>query len=174
MITYSVRVAYALLRGAVSRTRRRGREAAAGIGGAENENQSGFSAKHTSMFYAHPFDLDIQGHVNNSKFLHIAELTRWRVLAEDGLLGFALKNKWLFLATRCDIKYRAPIPPFKRYACTVETSHDSKKWIQFKHQFKDLDTGKVYADLNVTAVIKHTSGKTVHPSEYEQAANGVR
>ena len=167
MLTYTIRVAYALLRGAVSHGRRK----KAGVPDASVP--SGFKGKHASTFIAHPFDVDIQMHVNNAKYLHIAELTRWQRLTEDGLLTTALNNKWLFMARQCDIVYHRPIPPFTRYACTVETTHDSKKWITFKHQFVNLKTDELYAELDVLACIKLPSGKTVSPVEYEKAVDAL-
>ena len=163
MITYTLRVAYALLRGA--RT-----HAGCEKGGVFS---SPFSKKHVSKFWAHPFDVDIQMHVNNARYLQIAELTRWQALTADGLLGEALKNKWMFLARACNITYHAPIPPMKRYICTAEATHDSKKWITFKHRFECPKTGKLYAEAEVLAVIKLSSGKTVSPLEYEHAAEKV-
>ena len=161
MLVYTARVLYALARGAV---RYRSRAA---HGTFVNQNE-GIRAR----FWCHPADIDWNFHLNNAKYLHVAELTRWQLLTEMGLLSSAVRNQWRFFAVEADVKFLKGVPPLRSYESVCRWSHDGRKWITFDQQLVCPKTKEVYADMKVKAVVKHASGKTVNPAEFVAAAPG--
>ena len=61
----------------------------------------------------------------------------------------------------------------RRYDSVCRWSHDGRKWITFDQQLVCPRTQDVYADMQVKAVVKHASGKTVNPAEFVAAAQAA-
>ena len=51
-----------------------------------------------TYFTCTPIDMDVQMHMNNSCYLRVAELARWRAFAPSGIMKHALAKGVLFLA----------------------------------------------------------------------------
>jgi hypothetical protein len=123
-------------------------------------------------FRCWPIDLDIYMHMNNSCYLRVAELARWRAFPATGLLGKVMRDKVLFLAVEQQIRYLRPIAPFRKYVVsTTCTVHEDDKWLWYRHVFEqhpdDVKPGKEagkYAIIDLKAVLKEQSGKTIQPS----------
>ena len=90
MLVYSARVLYALSRGAMSFRKRAAH-------GTFVTPEEGIRVS----FFSHPADIDWNMHLNNAKYLHVAELTRWQLLTEMGLLTSAAKNQWRLVEKEC-------------------------------------------------------------------------
>jgi acyl-CoA thioesterase FadM len=159
-------------------------------------------------FRCWPIDMDVQMHMNNSCYLRVAELARWRLFSPSGMMGPALKKGWLFLAVEQTVTYYKPIPPMAAYRVEVSVDVRDDKWIMYKHRFlkgsttdkaiadskraqreaerqarvgvglkhhhnadhHDHDEGDqgsevVFCEVDLRAVMKERSGKTVRPSE---------
>lgn len=123
-----------------------------------------------------PRDADLFFHMNNSKYLQLAELSRWRTLSPM-LPALMKKNGFLFLAAENHIKYLRPINIFQRYviSTTVHFDNTDDKWIYYEHVFQEhpddmklnstkKESPKVFAVINLKAVVKEGNGKTVTPS----------
>jgi len=95
-----------------------------------------------------------------------------------GLLDKAVKNKYMFLAVEQSIRYSRPIQPFQRYVvATTCTVYDDNKWLWYKHTFEqhpdDVKPGqepREYAVIDLKAVLKEQSGKTIKPSDQLDAS----
>ena len=156
------------------------------------------------QFRNYPIDMDFQMHMNNSCYLRVAELVRWRLAAPSGFGGLALKKGYLFLAVEQSVTYKKPIPPMVPYTVEISCSVRDDKWIMYKHRFLKLkqerkvnesssssasrnngnednrvcddspvevvDDEVEYAVVDLRAVMKERSGKTVHPSRMENAS----
>jgi acyl-CoA thioesterase FadM len=125
-----------------------------------------------ASFRLWPVDMDIFIHMNNASYIRVAELHRWRMLSESGLLKQMMKDKTIFLAVDQSITYSRPILPFQKYIVTTTVkASDDDKWMYYQHSFdqpgevKDEKTRKHYALITLKAVMKAPSGKTVRPSE---------
>eukprot|EP00947_MAST-08B_sp_MAST-8B-sp1_P005205 g5205.t1 len=151
MFTYTVRTLYALLRGAMQARR-----------GGYIKPADSFA----TSFLAHPLDIDVNMHINNANYLRIAELARWQMVTQCGKLQTSIANKWLFLIAETHLKFHRGITPFSRYICTVDATHDGRKWITFSQKMLSPDRSILYAEIEVKAVIKKSSGKTVSPLEF--------
>jgi acyl-CoA thioesterase FadM len=123
-----------------------------------------------TTFRLWPVDLDLFLHMNNASYIRVAELHRWRMLTESGLLNQMVKDKTAFLAVDQSVTYSKPILPFQKYVVTTTVkSSDDDKWMYYQHSFdqpgEDEKTRKHYALVTLKAVMKAPSGKTVKPSE---------
>ncbi len=111
-------------------------------------------------------------HMNNASYIRVAELARWRLLPQTGILPKTISEGWLFLAVEQTATYAKPIMPFQRYEVeTTLTSHQDK-WLMYEHKFvqcKDkVKEGKepvVYATIKLRAVLKRADGRTIRHSE---------
>jgi acyl-CoA thioesterase FadM len=131
-----------------------------------------------------PIDVDAFLHMNNSKYLQLAELSRWRTLGPmfPRLFDFK-KERLLFLAVENKIKYLRPIQPFERYVISTSiTVDETDKWVYYRHVFEEhpddmsitstseMDKGatrpspRKFAVVDMKSVVKRESGKTVRPS----------
>ena len=120
-----------------------------------------------------PLDIDIFGHMNNARYLQNAELARWHLLPASSITSRIFsKEGMVFLAVENAITYHKPILPFQKYiiqtSCKVQ---DDDKWMYYKHEFRqhpdDVQEGKeakLYCTVDLTAVVKERSGKTIKPS----------
>jgi acyl-CoA thioesterase FadM len=78
--------------------------------GAANASQIGFGATpHIYSSRAGLLDLDYLGHMNNAAYLTHAELARWQMTAQNGMLQKGFKKKCFFVVTSNTIRYRKEI-----------------------------------------------------------------
>lgn len=74
-------------------------------------------------------DIDLNLHVNNSRYLGMMDLGRVQLMGQMGLLGQLFRRKWTPIAQAVDIRYIRDIKPFARF--TLETQllgWDDKYW----------------------------------------------
>ena len=124
------------------------------------------------VFRCWPIDLDTYLHMNNANYLRVAELSRWRFFPPSGLFASSIKKGWMFLAVEQTITYLKPINPFQRYVVSTKMAHKDNKWLLYEHTFQqhpgDVKPGQDptrFAVINLRAVLKERSGKTVRPAE---------
>lgn len=120
-----------------------------------------------------PLDIDVFFHMNNSRYLQNAELSRWRTLPASNLAGrVATEEGMMFLAVENTIKYIRPIKTFEKYviSTTVTVPEDNDKFLYYRHTFKEAKAPKgggeprLFADIVCKAVVKQKNGKTLKPS----------
>ncbi|PTT00372.1 acyl-CoA thioesterase [Pseudomonas sp. HMWF006] len=113
-------------------------------------------------FTAGPLDIDLNMHINNGRFLSLADLGRLHFLWSVGTLGGILKNGWMPLVGNVDIEYKKSIKLFQRFEVKTELLYWDEKWFYFQHVF--LVGPKVSAVANVKALLIDRSRKTVEPA----------
>jgi len=126
-------------------------------------------------FRCWPIDMDVFMHMNNASYLRIAELARWRLLPQTGMLAEVVKKGWVFLAVENSVIYKKPILPFQKFVVEISIHTTKDKWIHYCHKFlqhpKYVKAGEEpieYARVNLMAVIKQKDGKTVRPSAMKE------
>ena len=70
-------------------------------------------------FRVWPLDLDTNLHMNNGRYLTLADLGRVDLLLCSGLWRAVIKNGWLPMLSGSIIRYRRELKPFQKF--TVET-----------------------------------------------------
>ncbi|MDX9669116.1 MULTISPECIES: thioesterase family protein [unclassified Pseudomonas] len=121
-----------------------------------------FRSATTIKFTAAPLDIDLNMHINNGRFLSLADLGRLHFLWSVGTLGGILKNGWMPLVGNVDIEYRKSIKLFQRFEVKTELLYWDEKWFYFQHVF--MLGSKVSAVANVKALLIDRSRKTVEPA----------
>jgi acyl-CoA thioesterase FadM len=126
-------------------------------------------------FRCWPIDIDAFFHMNNANYLLNAELSRWRTLPASSVFSRVLSDKGMvFFAAENTVRYLRPINPMQKYviSTTCCVDHDEDKWFYYRHVFQqhpsDVPLGtlpKEYAIVDLKAVVKERSGKTIRPSE---------
>lgn len=126
----------------------------------------------SSNWRCYPVDLDLFGHMNNANYIRVAELSRWRMLAESGLFQFMRKRRLVFLLVEQQVTYARPIMPFQSYVVQtrIRVDIDDDKWLYYTHTFEEANPRagaepKQYAKIEAKTVMKEANGKTVRPSE---------
>jgi acyl-CoA thioesterase FadM len=123
-------------------------------------------------FICWPIDIDMFLHMNNSSYLRVAELARWRYLYSSKFLSDPQLNRLLFLVVEQKCVYKKPIMPFQRFTVSTTITSSEDKWLNYTQKFlqhpSSVKPGKdpiEYAVVEVTAVVKEKSGKTFRPSQ---------
>lgn len=122
-------------------------------------------------------DIDSYSHMNNAKFLHVAELCRWRTFPQSGTLQMAFDKKAMFLVVENHATYIRQIKPFQRFVVRTSVSTTENKWLWYSHSFEsvkpDAKTGKPlqYATVVCKAVLKEGSGKTIRALYYRDMSD---
>lgn len=113
-------------------------------------------------FYTTPLDIDLNMHINNGRFLSLADLGRLHFLWSVGTLGGILKNGWMPLVGNVDIEYKKSIKLFQRFEVKTQLLYWDEKWFYFQHVF--MVGSKVSAVANVKALLIDRSRKVVDPA----------
>lgn len=123
---------------------------------------------HIVRFRCWPVDLDTNFHMNNACYFRIAELARWRGMTQQDYIARAMKNGWMFLVAEQKIVYKRSIEPFQSFEVVTSVTGKDNKWMVYKQVFrqvrKECEMGKepfIFAEVEMTAVAKEKSGKTV-------------
>ncbi|OQR99176.1 hypothetical protein THRCLA_06589 [Thraustotheca clavata] len=117
-------------------------------------NGIGFIKPHIWKARTGFLDIDINLHLNNSSYLYNMELARWHMTGVMGLLGLAVKQKWMFLVASQTIRYRRSIAPFAPYEIHTKMVYWDDNWMYISHQFVCPKTGALYADALTRGIIK--------------------
>ena len=178
MITFTLRMLNQILLGRLKKAPLKLKEIPNGP--ANNPNTKWVNKKVVEYSYrCWPVDMDIQMHMNNSSYLRVAELARWRMVYPAGVLDKLTKDGMLFLAVEQTIKYYRPIPPMAKYTMEVSCSVEDDKWIFYKQRFlsnrEDANGHKLeYCVIDLKAVMKEMNGKTIRPSKMSHATDWCR
>ena len=82
-----------------------------------------------------PNDLDINGHMNNGRYLTILDLALIDYMARAGLLKLALKKGWRPVLGASMLNYRKGLKPFARYRLRFTLVCWDERWSYMKFEF---------------------------------------
>lgn len=100
------------------------------------------------------FDFDSLGHMNNAAYLTHAELARWEMSALNGSLVKCVREKYLFIANGCTVRYRKEIGPFKRFDIETYVGSFDKRNIWMYQTFRQPgDGGRILAQFLLQVVV---------------------
>ncbi len=104
-------------------------------------------------FYVLPNDLDINGHMNNSRYLTVMDLGRFDLVLRSGLLAFMRKHGSVPILGAAQIRFRIPLMPFQRYDLDTNIIGWDDKWFFIEQRFLIVD-GKKKGAVAAIAVVK--------------------
>lgn len=86
-------------------------------------------------FRVWPNDLDLNGHMNNGRYLTIMDLGRLDFIYRLGLGRTMLRNRWMPLVASAKVRYRRSLPPLKRYQLHTRLLCWDDKWFIVEQRF---------------------------------------
>lgn len=98
-------------------------------------------------------DCDINGHMNNSRYLALMDLGRWHYMLATGLWRYTLANKWAPVAVRVEIDYKKSLKPGDRFELETEASTSSERSVTIRQRF--WKGGVLAADAKVVVLFMH-------------------
>lgn len=84
---------------------------------------------------AWPWYCDALGHVNNARYLDLADLGRMSWLARRGLLRTMIRQGHSFLVAGVSLTYRRPIPRMAHFALETQVVDCDERWLSFSSTF---------------------------------------
>lgn len=110
-----------------------------------------------TKFRCWPIDLDIFMHMNNAKYIRVAELCRWSAFPGSGMLTMFQEVGASFLVADQRVQYFKPIRPFQTYVVRTSIAYSvtNEKWLYYTHTFmQDPSSVKQGQDQTIYASVK--------------------
>lgn len=82
-----------------------------------------------------PTDLDLNGHVNNGRFLTLMDLGRVDFLARTGVVAAMRRHRWRGVVASAAVRFRRPLDPFQRYELRTRLAGWDERWLFMEHRF---------------------------------------
>ncbi|MDP5009021.1 MAG: thioesterase family protein, partial [Glaciimonas sp.] len=82
-----------------------------------------------------PNDLDINLHMNNGRFLTIADLSRIDLFIRTGLTTAMRKEKWAPIITEHTMAYKRSLRLFNKFEAVMQLTHWDERAFYMSHQF---------------------------------------
>ena len=122
-----------------------------------------------------PGDLDFNIHVNNGRFLSLADLGRIDWFFRTGLFQAGMKRGWSPIIATGVVRFSRPLKPFQKYEIRTKILGWDEKWAFLEHRFFSKNRSgetKLFASVVIKgAFVGKVDGKTqtVHPDELMNA-----
>jgi acyl-CoA thioesterase FadM len=92
-----------------------------------------------------PGDLDINGHMNNGRYMTITDLAVIEYFTRAGFLAIALRRGWRPMLGGSMISFRRGLKPFRRYTLRFSIRCWDERWnyflFEFEHAGKTMASG---------------------------------
>jgi acyl-CoA thioesterase FadM len=99
------------------------------------------------------------GHVNTIRYVLLMEIARIHYLRRAGLLGSALRKRWIMPVATMDLDLHRPVKPFERFEIVTQVLSWDDRWLLMRHTFRSAErTGPTIATAYVKIVIRSPSG----------------
>ncbi len=82
-----------------------------------------------------PNDLDLNGHMNNGRYLTIMDIGRMDFVLRVKLAGYVIKNGYIPVLSSAKMRYRLPLLPFQKYDLRTRIICWDDKWVFMEHRF---------------------------------------
>ncbi len=107
-------------------------------------------------FRVWPNDLDFNGHVNNGRYLALADIGRIHWFTRTGVLGVARRHKAFPIIGDAIAKFRQDLKLFQRFEIHTRLLGWDQKWGFLEHRFVRGD--RVIGVVAIRGVFKGTGG----------------
>ncbi len=98
-----------------------------------------------------PTDLDIAFHMNNGRYLTIADLGRYELIVRTGFWPTMRKRGWHPVVGTSKIWHRRSLEAFQRFDLTTRMIGWDDKWVYIEHRFEGVGAkaGTLYCRIVV-------------------------
>jgi acyl-CoA thioesterase FadM len=103
-----------------------------------------------------PNDIDVNGHMNNGRYLTITDLALIEYFSRAGFLGLALRKGWRPMLGGAMISFRHGLRPFGRYTLRMTMTCWDDRWSYMRFEF--LQEGKTMAQGHAKGAIVGRKG----------------
>ena len=111
-----------------------------------------------------PTDIDLFGHMNNSRYLLLMDYARVDYLARLGLLGTAIKKRWTIPVGSAQLEFRRSLRPFEWFEIGTQVLSWNDRRFYIRQTFRSLsDRNRPVATGHLTVIFRSPKG-TVPPA----------
>jgi acyl-CoA thioesterase FadM len=82
-----------------------------------------------------PGDLDLNGHMNNGRYLTLMDLGRFDLVVRSGLGRAIWRRRWRPMVGSATIRFRRALLPFQRFELKTRVVCWDEKWIYLEQRF---------------------------------------
>ncbi|MFY1826040.1 SDR family NAD(P)-dependent oxidoreductase [Myxococcus fulvus] len=119
-----------------------------------------------------PSDLDLFGHMNNSRYLAMMDLGRVDLLVRAGLLPQVLRHRWVVPVGETSLQFRDSLRLFESYELGTRLVSWDEQWLYFQQEFRrPSEPGRPVVTGHVRAVFRDAKG-TVPPAQVLRSVAG--
>ncbi len=109
------------------------------------------------FFHVLPSDLDLNGHMNNGRYLTIMDLGRFDLSIRTGFMQIMLKKNWRPVVASETIRFRRPLFFWQKYELKSRFLAWDHEWLFIEQVF--MAGGEIVAAAYVKAVVLHKKNK---------------
>ncbi|BBY07978.1 acyl-CoA thioesterase [Mycobacterium noviomagense] len=119
-----------------------------------------------------PGDLDLFGHMNNSRYLMLMDFARLDYLARMGLMNAALRRRWVVPVATAQVDFHRPLKPFQKFEIGTQVLSWNHRWFYMRQTFRTRQSpNRIAATAYVKTIFCSRSGQ-VAPAEVVRMALG--
>jgi acyl-CoA thioesterase FadM len=122
----------------------------------------------TITFRVWPNDLDLNGHLTNSRYFALMDAARYDMVIRSGTWDAWRKNGWFPVVASQRIRFRRSLAPWTRYEIRTRTLGWDEKNLYIGQTFEK--EGTVHAEATIRAAILAKAGKRVSMDELMRAS----
>jgi acyl-CoA thioesterase FadM len=119
-------------------------------------------------FRVWPNDLDLNGHLTNSRYFALMDAARYDMVIRSGTWGVWKKNGWFPVVASQRIRFRKSLAPWTRYTIRTRTLGWDERNLYIGQVFERK--GEVHAEATVRAAILAKGGRKVSLQELMEAS----
>jgi acyl-CoA thioesterase FadM len=129
------------------------------------------NSKSEITLLAMPTDIDLNGHVNNGRYLTIFDLTRLDLFLRIGLFRHARAQRWMPLIAEQDVRYKKPLKMFQKFVVSLEITHWDQRYFYMVHRI--TSGGVVYVEARTKNVVLSKAG-VLKPDDVWDSLSALR
>ncbi len=118
-----------------------------------------------------PNDIDINGHMNNGRYLTIVDLMLIEYFVRTGFAQTMLKAGWKPMSGGSFVTYRKGLQPFQKYSLSFTLDAADAHWNYMRFEFRKAD-GAVCAAGYMKGAVVGKQGLVTNEQSYAAARHG--
>lgn len=119
-----------------------------------------------------PGDLDLFGHMTNSRYLMLMDFGRLDYLARMGLLTTAFRQRWIVPVGTAQVDFHRSLRPFERFEIATQVLSWNDRWFFMRQTFRTLRSpARTVATAHIKTMFRSASGH-VAPKDVVRMALG--
>ena len=104
-----------------------------------------------------PTDMDVSFHMNNGRYLTVADLGRWDMMIRIGFVKKMRKKGWHPVVGASKTWHRRSLQPFQKFELTTQLLFWDEKWTYIEHRYEGVGkhAGTLYCRVVVKSLFLH-------------------